>query len=117
MNKIFLESFELLKAFILQPKLDFSDPKTWLATLSLGAFLFTSFTLWKLFKKPTNPVPGSSPTYSSKTRRFKGENLKSSYEYIVVGAGSAGCVVASELVREGKSVLLLEAGSVKKDFG
>jgi choline dehydrogenase len=31
-------------------------------------------------------------------------------EYIVVGAGSAGCVVAARLVQAGKQVVLLEAG-------
>ena len=37
--------------------------------------------------------------------------VKNDYDYIVVGAGSAGCVVANRLTEDGaKSVLLIEAG-------
>ena len=32
------------------------------------------------------------------------------YDYVVVGGGSAGCIVAAELAESGKRVLLLEAG-------
>ena len=38
-------------------------------------------------------------------------NFSSSHEYVVVGAGSAGCVVASRLSAQNNRVLLLEAGS------
>jgi choline dehydrogenase-like flavoprotein len=38
------------------------------------------------------------------------EQLRLSYDYVIVGAGSAGCVLAHRLGRAGRRVLLIEAG-------
>lgn len=38
------------------------------------------------------------------------EQLRSTYDYAIVGAGSAGCVLAHRLTQAGRRVLLIEAG-------
>jgi len=43
-------------------------------------------------------------------RKYDRTKLRDSYEYIVCGAGSAGCVVARRLAEAGHSTLLIEAG-------
>src|SRR5450631_1354922 len=37
-------------------------------------------------------------------------SLRPSYDYVIVGAGAAGCVLASELSASGAQVLLIESG-------
>src|SRR5579862_7757963 len=38
------------------------------------------------------------------------EQLRPAYDYAIVGAGSAGCVLACRLSQAGRRVLLIEAG-------
>jgi choline dehydrogenase-like flavoprotein len=53
--------------------------------------------------RPASGAPGPGVITSP-------EQLRRSYDYAIVGAGSAGCVLASRLARGGRRVLLIEAG-------
>src|SRR5882724_1359117 len=44
------------------------------------------------------------------TQQANRASLRSSYNYVIVGAGAAGCVLASELSASGAQVLLIESG-------
>src|SRR5258706_9920465 len=46
---------------------------------------------------------------ASETRQLLA-SLRPSYDYVVIGAGAAGCVLASELSGAGAQVLLIESG-------
>src|SRR3546814_11744044 len=58
--------------------------------------LFAASRRWRMDSVDMNLAPG---------------DVMSSYDYIVIGAGSSGCIVASRLSESGKhSVLLVEPG-------
>jgi len=44
------------------------------------------------------------------TQQANRTSLRPSYDYVIVGAGAAGCVLASELSASGAQVLVIESG-------
>src|SRR4051794_21705618 len=53
----------------------------------------------------------SSHTSSNVRSLASPEQLRPGYDYVVIGAGSAGCVLARRLCQAGRQVLVMEAGS------
>src|SRR5690606_22207920 len=59
----------------------------------------------------TSGLPHTGRCSGAGTRKTGGANMDERYDYIIVGAGSAGCVLANRLTQSGRhSVLLLESG-------
>ncbi len=56
-----------------------------------------------------------APAYVSAAEQSQRARLRDNYDYIIIGAGSAGCLLASRLSATGASVLLIEAGSSRID--
>ncbi len=54
-------------------------------------------------------------SYASAVERNQQQPLRDSYDYVIAGAGSAGCLLADRLSATGASVLLIEAGSDQID--
>jgi choline dehydrogenase len=55
----------------------------------------------------------ASPAMAARGVRalMSAEQLRATYDHVIVGAGSAGCVLAHRLGRAGRRVLLIEAGA------
>eukprot|EP00397_Hematodinium_sp_SG-2012_P026798 GEMP01028117.1.p1 GENE.GEMP01028117.1~~GEMP01028117.1.p1 ORF type:complete len:607 (+),score=104.03 GEMP01028117.1:41-1822(+) len=70
------------------------------------------FLLWKALTSRRTPyLEGRRPNVFENEKRFLLDKVKeTTFDYIVVGAGSAGCAVTRRLVDSGASVCLLEAG-------
>ena len=65
---------------------------------SIAAGLTSSGAIWEAFAQGGIRVLHSP------------DNLGRTYEYLIIGAGSAGCVLARRLAEAGRSILVIEAG-------
>src|SRR5271170_7441741 len=59
----------------------------------------------------SSPAGEHAVTAGETQTRNQGQS-KGSYDYVVIGAGAAGCVIAGELSKAGADVLVVESGGV-----
>src|SRR5258708_8456974 len=57
-----------------------------------------------------NPLEVERAFAAGENQSERRRSGRSTYDYIVVGAGAAGCILASKLSQSGADVLLIEAG-------
>ena len=62
-------------------------------------------------------VPSISPTVGFNYRVFKGRPLNMKYDYIVVGGGTAGCIMAARLSEDPERSVLLSGWPVQVEAG
>ena len=85
-----------------------------LVTSSCCSGLSTTTTTNKLTLASTTK---RQPPFSSFSSSSSSSSLSSSPDYVIVGAGSAGCVLAARLVEANQSVVVLEAGHSDRTTG
>jgi choline dehydrogenase len=57
-----------------------------------------------------DPVQTEQALAAGQTQNANRQTIKDSYDYVIVGAGAAGCIVAARLADAGADVLLVESG-------
>src|SRR5690606_22931537 len=65
---------------------------------------------YRAYRPRDRPTPGARRHLGASLRLKPGADSLAPYDHVVVGAGSAGCVLASRLASAGRRVLVLEAG-------
>ncbi len=59
-----------------------------------------------------NPITADASFGTAEVQRTNRAALRGSYDYVIVGAGASGSVIAGELAKSGADVLLVESGGM-----
>ncbi len=59
-----------------------------------------------------NPIAADASFVAGEVQRTNRAALRGSYDYVIVGAGASGSVIAGELAKSGADVLLVESGGM-----